>query len=111
MELINVVYKAIDDRLGEDIVVIDVSKVNPFSDYMVVCSADTGRQAMAIVENIKQEAISNGYDLRVVEGDADSGWVLIDLYDVIVHVFTPKERLNYNLENLWLDQPRVKIEL
>lgn len=111
MELLEVVYNAIEDRLGENIVVINLEKVNPFNDYMVICSASNGRKAMSIVNNIKDEAYKHGYDVRTIEGDEQSDWILIDLYSVIVHVFVDGQRDVYNLENLWLDQPRVKMPL
>ncbi|MCI5774359.1 MAG: ribosome silencing factor [Erysipelotrichaceae bacterium] len=111
MELLEIVYKAIEDRLGEDIVIINLEKVSPFNDYMMICSASNSRKAMAIVNNIKDEAYKNGYDVRSIEGDEQSDWILIDLYSIVVHVFVNNQRDVYNLENLWLDQPRVKLPL
>lgn len=111
MELLQIIYKAIDERLGEDIVTIDLRSVNPFNDYMMITTARNSRMAMSIVDNIEAKVLENGFDVKGIEGNDESKWILIDCYTIVVHVFVQNERYVYDLEKLWLDQPRVKVSL
>ncbi|HCK87255.1 MAG TPA: ribosome silencing factor [Erysipelotrichaceae bacterium] len=105
-ELLDTVLKTVDEKLGEDIVVIDMSKVSPFTDYFVVATARNIRHAQSLAEAVEQEAAKYGYQVRLREGEKDSTWVLVDLNEVIVHIFTADTRKVYRLEALWADQPQ-----
>ena len=89
--------------------VIDMHAVNPFTDYFVICTAKNARHAGTLSDYMKQEAEKNGYELRCVEGDRNSSWILADFNGVIVHIFTPEARKQYRLESLWADQPQKSI--
>lgn len=105
-ELLNIVLKTLDDKQAEDIVTIDMRSVNPYSDYYVICTARNSRHAMSLLEFTEQEAEKNGYSVRVREGDRDSSWILLDLNEVVVHIFTEDARSFYRLERLWADMPQ-----
>lgn len=75
----------------------------------MICSANSERQINAIVEEIIEQEEKAAFDVRRVEGKDGGKWVLIDLGDVIVHVFNTSEREFYNLEKLWSDAPLVNI--
>ena len=81
---------------------LDIGPISPFADYFVVCSAASERQIDAIVRDTV-EALRDDHGLRPlrVEGQAASGWVLIDFGDVVVHVFGAEQRGFYKLEELW----------
>ena len=74
------------------------------TDYFVIASALSKRQTKAILDDVKQE-IKQAFDVRPlrVEGESDSGWVLMDYGDVVVHLFAPEVRAYYDLEELWQD--------
>lgn len=93
---------AIADKKGEDILLLDIHDISILADYFVIGSANSERQAKAIVEGVKQ-AIKQTFDVRPlrVEGEADVGWVLMDYGSIVVHVFTPEVRAYYDLEELW----------
>ncbi len=93
---------AIADKKGEDILLLDIHDISIMADYFVIGSANSERQAKAIVEGVKQ-AIKQTFDVRPlrVEGEADVGWVLMDYGSIVVHVFTPEVRAYYDLEELW----------
>jgi ribosome-associated protein len=91
----------LSDRQADDIVMMDISKVSSFTDYFVLATAGSRRQMNAIIESLDQDLRPEGVRPLRTEGNADSGWVLIDFGDAIVHLFAPEERDYYNLEALW----------
>jgi ribosome-associated protein len=95
------------DKQASDIVMLDVRNVVNIADYFVICTAETTRQINAVVEGIEQAFIGAGVGRRRREGATESGWVLLDYGDVIVHVFAPEERDYYRLDRLWRDAPPV----
>jgi ribosome-associated protein len=105
-ELLKLVQKTLDDKLAMNIVTIDMQAVSPFTDYFVICTAKNIRHAQSLAEFLEQEAAKNDYDVRIREGEKDSTWVLIDLNEVVVHIFTEETRKMYRLEALWADQPQ-----
>ena len=89
------------DKQAADIVMLDIGKVCTFADYFVICTADTERQIEAITKDMDEALGSDAAPLKRREGTANSGWVLLDFGPVIVHIFAPKERDYYQLEELW----------
>ncbi len=84
-----------------DIVLLDTKGVCSFADYFVICSGDSTRQIKAILEEIEAEIKKQGQLPAHREGTADSGWMLLDYGNVIVHIFAPTQREYYQLEKLW----------
>ena len=109
-ELLDIVLKTLDEKLGEDIVAIDMSSASAFTDWFVIVTARNVRHAQSLAEFVEQEAAKNGYDVRVREGEKDSTWGLVELHDGIVHIFTDETRKTYRLESLWADQPMYRYE-
>lgn len=105
-ELLNIVCNTLDEKQAEDIVTIDMRSVNPYSDYYVVCTAKNVRHATSLCDFCKEEAEKNGYMVRLTEGDRESTWILLDLNEVVVHIFTSEARDFYRLERLWADLPQ-----
>jgi ribosome-associated protein len=105
-ELVNEIARYAADKKAIDLVELDLREVLGYTDYFLVCSGNTGRQAKAIhdgiLEGLKRE---HGTLPRRVEGSADTGWILMDYLDVVVHIFTPETRDFYRLEQLWGEAP------
>ena len=100
--------EAIADKKGEDIVLMDIQQQALFADYFVICSGTSERQLKAIVDGIAETVRKQlQVHARRTEGDAPSGWILMDFTDVIVHVFAPQQRRFYNLEELWQEAPII----
>jgi ribosome-associated protein len=95
------------DKKASDVIVLDVRDVTTIADYFVVCSGNNTRQIQAISEAIDEGLGRQGGNLLHREGDAETGWVLLDFGDVIVHIFAPKEREYYRLERLWNEAKTV----
>lgn len=100
-ELTELVVNALDDLKGKEIHTIDVEGKSSFTDIIVIVSGGSGRQLKAMADNVVEKAKEKGVKPLGVEGLQDSGWILIDLGDVVVHVMLPETRDFYNLEKLW----------
>ncbi|TMC05446.1 MAG: ribosome silencing factor [Chloroflexi bacterium] len=105
--LADLVVEAASDKKAEDILVLNVAEVTTIADLFVICSARGERQAQAIADGIVEKAKAAGQQPFGVEGYSAGRWILIDLSDVVVHVFVPEERDLYRLERLWGDAPVV----
>ncbi|RSL35911.1 ribosome silencing factor [Enterococcus durans] len=108
-EQLQIAVKAADSKRAEDIIALDVREVSLLADYFMICSANSERQINAITEEILDKEEESNYEVRRVEGKEGGKWILIDLGDVIVHVFHAPERSFYNLEKLWSDAPLVDL--
>jgi len=84
-----------------DIALLDTRKVCSFADYFVICTGETQRQIRAICEEVEHTLKRGGVLPIHHEGTVDSGWLLIDYGDVIVHIFAAEEREYYQLDKLW----------
>ncbi len=106
IDVLDVVLKAISERKGENIVVYDVRTLTPYLDTMVVASSSNLRQNNAIAANIRDRLKEAGYEGEIrEEGTKESKWLLIDLKDLIVHLFVNEERSVYGLDRLYEDVP------
>lgn len=95
--------KAIDDKKGQDIKVIDIHNVSVIADYFVIASGTNSNQVQAIVDNVEEQLGRAGFEAKQIEGNRNSSWILMDYGDVIVHVFDEENRLFYDLERIWRD--------
>lgn len=108
-ELLELVVRTADDRQAKDLIAIDMKGLSLMADYSVISHASNTRLISAIAESVAEVAEKEGYTVKNVEGKQAGSWVLIDLGDVIFHVFDEGERTHYNLEGLWAEAPSVDI--
>jgi ribosome-associated protein len=99
--LANRAVDVLSDRQALDIALIDISRVATFTDYFVVATAQSPLHFTALAEHLEKALKEEGQDLKRSEGTRDSGWVLLDFSDIIVHIFSPDKREFYRLEDLW----------
>ena len=95
--------KAIDDKKGQDIKIIDIHNVSVIADYFVIASGTNSNQVQEIVDNVEEQLGRAGFEAKQIEGNRNSSWILMDYGDVIVHVFDEENRLFYDLERIWRD--------
>jgi len=97
-ELTKIIKKAILDKKGEKVEVIDVKALTPFTSYYVICNAKNFRQIDAIKSSVLDALEINKIKINHVEGKSESGWVLIDAYQYIINIFSKEERKRFDLE-------------
>ena len=90
-------------------VVMDVGELTSFADLVVVLSGRSDRQVRAVVDAIRVSLRKEGEKPLGIEGYNEGRWILIDLADIIVHVFSPEVREHYDIERLWSDAPRIDL--
>lgn len=95
------------DKQASDVMLLDLRGLCSYADYFVICSGETDRQINAISQAIDEAVAQGGGRLLHQEGDAASGWALLDFGDFIVHIFQPQQREYYQLEQLWGQAPML----
>ena len=106
----NKVIEILNKAVVKNIKVYDMKNLTPFYDYSIICSVNTGRQGNAAVNYLKKEVDEIGLIVRSFSSGAESSWYLIDLNDVVVHLFVGEERFRYNLDGMYGDNPILTIE-
>ena len=99
--LARILAEAASEAKAEDVVVLDIHNLTVIADLFVICTADNERQLRAISRQVQEATDKVDIDPRRVEGAAESGWLLLDYSDVVVHIFGRAERQFYRLEEVW----------
>lgn len=98
------VVEILEDKKGEDILLLDIHEVSSFTDYFVICSGPSERTLRALAEEVEKKLKRENQRLAMsIEGDPEGGWILLDYGNVILHIFSPAVRSYYQLEELWRD--------
>lgn len=105
-KLQKIVVAALEDIKGEDIEVINTTKLTSLFDRLVVASGNSNRQVKSLARNVQDKVREAGGEVFGVEGEGTGEWVLVDLGSVVVHVMQPAVRSYYNLEELWQTRPK-----
>ncbi len=109
-ELATLAARIASEKQADAILVLDVRELITITDYFVIASGASERQAKTVTEEIVKELKERGVRPVREEGEPGTGWLLIDYVDFVVHVFRQEEREYYRLENLWRDAPNVDWE-
>jgi ribosome-associated protein len=101
--------RCILEKKGEEIVLLDLRERSDFCDFFLICTGHTDVQTTAIARAVQEGLAVRGHEKPRVEGLPEGRWVLLDYFDVIVHIFQPEARRYYLLERLWGDAPRLEV--
>lgn len=101
---------ALNEKKAEEISVIDISEVSTLADYFVIASGTNANQIQAMVDAVEEELYKEGHEVKQIEGNRGSTWILMDYRDIIVHIFSKEDRLFYDLERIWTDGKKITIE-
>lgn len=99
-EILNIITTALEDGKANDVVVMDLQGKTSIANFMVIASGTSQRHVAALAEQVQLKLKSAGHK-SMVEGEEKADWVLIDAFDVIVHVFKPEVREFYSIEKMW----------
>ncbi len=110
MDLARSVVTTLEDKKGEDILLLDIQNLASFADYFVLCNGTSDRMLESLADAIR-ESVKKQFGMTAgVEGEPTDGWLVIDLGDVVVHLFSPDQRDYYDLEKLW-DRGKVLLRV
>ena len=101
LEYAHIAVDVASDKQASDILLLDIREISDFADYFVVLTAESARQIENLAEDLEGVLEARGATVHHREGGAQSGWVLLDFSDVIVHLFSPEKREFYDIEGAW----------
>lgn len=107
-QLLDLVWEAADSKKAIDLIALDLRGISLIADYFVICHGNSETQVQAIATEIRKKAEASGVRVRGIEGMDKARWVLVDLGDVVAHVFHRDDRDYYRLEKLWSDAKAVE---
>ena len=108
LQLAKAIARLADEKLADQIVVLDVGQAIQVADYFVIANGKTGRHINSVAESVASELKKEGVYRIGGTSMRDENWVLLDYGPVVLHVFSPKSRAFYDLENLWGDCKRIR---
>jgi len=103
------IVHAASEKKAFDILVLDLRTYSDLTDFFIICSANSRMQTQAIADSILGQDYEKSYKISSTEGYTSGNWVVLDLIDVVVHIFHKDVRVQYDLERLWGDVPIVGI--
>ena len=106
-ELQKLVVAAASDKKATDIIILDLRSRTDFTDFFLICSGNSKTQVQAIADSILEKTRETSFKAYSVEGYSTGRWVIVDMGDMIAHVFQKETRTFYDLERLWGDVPVV----
>ena len=108
-DLQQLVVRAIADKKAFEILVLDLRKRSDLTDFFVICSGNSRMQVQAIADSVLDQVYKSPHEMSSMEGYNSGNWVVLDLVDVVVHIFHKNVRVQYDLERLWGDVPVVQV--
>lgn len=102
-EMVRLAVKALDDKKGNDIRVIDIREISTMCDYFILVDGACHNQLRALCDSVEESFLGEGIKLKNKEGTPNGGWLLLDYYDIIIHIFAADARSFYDLEHIWRD--------
>ena len=109
--ILHAIIEAIQDANGKNLSLIDVSKMFNLSDFFVIASGRSDRQVQGITNRVLDAIQKTGAEVASVEGLEEGQWVLVDLGDIVVHIFYEATREYYDFDSLWARAEHIKIPL
>ena len=107
-EKLELIIKTLDAKRGEDIQAIKIGDLTILADYFVIVNGNSNTHTRTLADEVEYQLGLEGIEPRQIEGKA-TGWILLDYYDVVIHVFLQDQREYYNLEKLWADSTPLDI--
>lgn len=109
-ETLKLAVKALEDKKANEISIIDISNVSSMCDYLIIADGKNKNQIQAMCDNVEEFMDKAGIKMKNREGYSNGGWILLDFYDIIIHIFSEEERSFYDLDHIWRDGKRILAE-
>lgn len=109
MEKLKKIVEIIDKVNVKNVKIYETKTATPYFDYIIIATVASQRQLNAVSNHIKQESAENNYEVRGVEGSGAGEWVLVDVNDILINVFTQEAREFYDLDRIWKNLPQVEL--
>ena len=109
LNLVKICCRALDEKKAEDLRVLDVSEQSSITDYLVLATGTSDPHLRALRVELEKSIDSSDHDILGMETTQESGWLVVDVFDVMVHIFTRDNRSKYGLENLWKDAVELSV--
>ncbi len=103
----SIACKAIEEKKGIDLKVIEIAEISTLADYFIISSGSNENQVQAIIDSVDEQMSKAGYEPRHTEGKSPTEWMLLDYGDVVVHIFNEEGRSYYDLEHIWRDGTQI----
>ena len=101
---------ALEDKKANNIKILDISEVSSMGDYFIIADGANKNQIQAMSDNVEETMHNCGYTLKNREGYSNGGWILLDYYDIIIHIFAEEERSFYDLDHVWRDGISISLK-
>ncbi len=102
-EKLKLVVNALSEKLANDIRVIEIGKISTIADYFVIADGKNKNQLDAMCDGVEEQMAKAKLSMKNREGNSNTGWILLDYYDIIIHIFSEEARSFYDLEHIWRD--------
>jgi ribosome-associated protein len=100
-EITRSIVTALEDKKGENILLMDISEISSFADFFILCNGTSDRMLISLADGL-MDMVKKEFHLHPrLEGKAAGGWMVLDIGDIVIHLFSPEQREYYNLEELW----------
>jgi ribosome-associated protein len=109
-QILEICTEVLQSKKAEDLVMMDLRGISDFSDYFLICTANSGPHARALADAVQEEMKAAGHPAWHIEGYETQNWILYDFVDMVVHIFQSEARSFYGLERLWGDAPTRSFE-
>ena len=101
LDIARTIINKLEDMKGENILLMDIQNISSFADFFIICSGTSDRMLTGLAQSVRESAKESYSIIAAIEGQPIDGWLVVDLGDVVVHLFSPEQREYYNLEELW----------
>lgn len=108
-DMAKLAVKALEDKKGNNIKILDISNISSMGDYFVIADGSNKNQIQAMCDNVEEYFRKEEIELNNREGYSSGGWILLDYYDIIIHIFSYEGRSFYDLEHIWRDGINIPI--
>ncbi len=109
LQTVKLIAKALEDKKGLDIKVLEIGGISELSDYMVIATGTSSTHVKSLADEVEYQLNEAGVSVSHIEGYRSNSWILLDYVDVIVHIFSEEARDYYDLERLWKDGKEIEI--